>query len=109
VRPISSERLFVCSWCEQHSGQLILVPTPQSGAKTRYVRYPADAGIVGRVTAVTMPIDELLREYPDHSCFFGQVARKFDRKSNWPYLLLGLNPLVHAEGKIHHVCFCPGS
>ena len=53
---------FVCSWCEQQEGQLILVPTPQSGAKTRYVRYPADAGIVGRVTAVMMPIAEMVRE-----------------------------------------------
>jgi len=53
---------FACSWCEHHSGQLILVPTPQSGVKTRYVRYPADAGIVGRVTAVMMPIAEMVRE-----------------------------------------------
>jgi transcriptional regulator with XRE-family HTH domain len=47
---------YACSWCELHGGQLILLPTPQSGARARHVRYPGDAGILGRVTAVTMPI-----------------------------------------------------
>ncbi len=47
---------YVCSWCELHGSQLILVPTPQSQGQARHVRYPGDATIVGRVTAVTMRI-----------------------------------------------------
>lgn len=49
---------YVCSWCELHGSQLFLLPTAQSGAKARQVRYPDDADIVGRVTAVTMRIAE---------------------------------------------------
>ena len=49
---------YVCSWCELHDGQLILVPTPQSHRHARHVRYPVDATIVGRVTAVAMRIAE---------------------------------------------------
>jgi transcriptional regulator with XRE-family HTH domain len=52
---------YVCSWCDLHQGQLVLLPTPQSGAKARPVRYPGDADIVGRVTAVTMRIADVLR------------------------------------------------
>jgi transcriptional regulator with XRE-family HTH domain len=47
---------YVCSWCELHGSQLILVPTSQSQGQARHVRYPFDATIVGRVTAVTMRI-----------------------------------------------------
>lgn len=47
---------YVCSWCELDGPQLLLVPTPQSGEQTRQVRYPGDADVVGRVTAVTMRI-----------------------------------------------------
>lgn len=54
---------FVCSWCELHGKNLILIPTPQSGGQARHMRYPNDAGIVGRVTAVTMRIAEV-RENP---------------------------------------------
>jgi len=49
---------YVCSWCELHGGQLILVPTAQSRGHARHVRYPGDATIVGRVTAVAMRIAE---------------------------------------------------
>jgi integrase len=49
---------YVCSWCELHGGQLILVPTPQSRGQARHIRYPDDATIVGRVTAVAMRIAE---------------------------------------------------
>jgi hypothetical protein len=49
---------YVCSWCELHGSQLILVPTPQSRGQARHVRYPDDATIVGRVTAVAMRIAE---------------------------------------------------
>ena len=49
---------YVCSWCELHGSQLILVPTPQSRGQARHIRYPDDATIVGRVTAVAMRIAE---------------------------------------------------
>ena len=47
---------YVCSWCELQRGQLILIPTPQSREHSKHVRYPGDADILGRVTAVTMRI-----------------------------------------------------
>jgi len=47
---------YVCSWCELNGSQLILIPSPQSRTQVRQVRYPADAGIVGRVTTVTMTL-----------------------------------------------------
>ena len=47
---------YACSWCEVDGSQLILVPCPQSRGQIRHVRYPTDADIVGRVTAVTMRI-----------------------------------------------------
>jgi transcriptional regulator with XRE-family HTH domain len=50
---------YMCSWCELHAGQLILVPTAQSHRLARHVRYPGDATIVGRVTAVTMRIADM--------------------------------------------------
>jgi hypothetical protein len=49
---------YVCSWCELDGGQLILIPYPRSRAQVRQVRYPADADIVGRVTAIAMRIAE---------------------------------------------------
>jgi transcriptional regulator with XRE-family HTH domain len=52
---------YVCSWCEIDRGQLILIPSPQSGKQARHVKYPEDADILGRVTAVTMPIADCLR------------------------------------------------
>jgi transcriptional regulator with XRE-family HTH domain len=53
---------YICSWCELHETRLFLLPTAQSGARTRQVRYPGDADIVGRVTAVTMRIAEVSAE-----------------------------------------------
>jgi len=37
---------------------LLLIPYPRSSSRIREVRYPAEAEIIGRVTAVTMRIDE---------------------------------------------------
>lgn len=51
---------YVCSWCELQERQLMILATPQSGVKSRQVRYPGDAEIVGRVTAVTMRIADVL-------------------------------------------------
>jgi len=47
---------YVCSWCEIDAGRLMLVPCPHSRGQIRQVRYPGDADIIGRVTAVTMRI-----------------------------------------------------
>jgi hypothetical protein len=47
---------YVCSWCQLQGNQLMVIPYPQSGEQVRQVRYPAEAGIIGRVTAVTMRI-----------------------------------------------------
>jgi hypothetical protein len=39
---------YVCSWCELHDNDLILVPSRESGRNARHVRYPNDVTIVGR-------------------------------------------------------------
>lgn len=49
---------YVCSWCEQHDGDLILVPSRESGRHARHVRYPNDVTVIGRVTALSMSIIE---------------------------------------------------
>lgn len=49
---------YVCTWCEILDGRLILVPSQQSKRKTHHVRYPSEATIVGRVTAITQDIVE---------------------------------------------------
>jgi len=49
---------YACSWCEEKDGSLLLIPYPQSGCRVREVRYPAEAGVIGRVTAVMMRIAE---------------------------------------------------
>jgi transcriptional regulator with XRE-family HTH domain len=49
---------YACSWCEEKEGSLLLIPFPQSGCRVREVRYPAEAGVIGRVTAVLMRIAE---------------------------------------------------
>lgn len=47
---------YACCWCEEAPGHLLLVPFPHPDNKIREVRYPADAEVVGRVTAVFMRI-----------------------------------------------------
>lgn len=49
---------YACSWCEEKDRSLLLIPFPQSGCRVREVRFPAEAGVIGRVTAVTMRIAE---------------------------------------------------
>jgi transcriptional regulator with XRE-family HTH domain len=49
---------YICTWCEMHDGQLILIPSQQSQRRAQHVRYPTDATIVGRVTAVAMTLIE---------------------------------------------------
>jgi hypothetical protein len=50
-----------CSWCDLDGNQLFLIPSSQSGQQIRRVRYPMDAEIVGRVTAIVMPMVERQR------------------------------------------------
>ena len=47
---------YVCTWCEMLDGRLTLIPSQQSNRRTQQVRYPADATIIGRVTAISMDI-----------------------------------------------------
>jgi hypothetical protein len=61
---------YACSWCELDGTQLILIPCPQSRGQIRQVRYPADADIVGRVTAVTMRIAEAMGNQSKESSSF---------------------------------------
>ena len=49
---------YACGWCELKDGVLTLVPHPDSGVETRTFRYPTEVSVVGRVTAVTMSIEE---------------------------------------------------
>jgi hypothetical protein len=49
---------YACSWCELDGNQLLLIPSPHSRGQIRHVKYPTEADIVGRVTAVTMTIAE---------------------------------------------------
>jgi transcriptional regulator with XRE-family HTH domain len=55
---------YVCCWCELDGNHLILIPCPQSPVQVRQVRYPTEGDIVGRVTAVTMPLAEFERNPP---------------------------------------------
>jgi transcriptional regulator with XRE-family HTH domain len=50
---------YVCSWCELHDNDLILVPSRESGRHARHIRYPNDVTIVGRVTAISMRLVEV--------------------------------------------------
>jgi len=47
---------YLCGWCELHDNDLILVPSHESGRQARHVRYPNNATVVGRVTALNMRI-----------------------------------------------------
>jgi transcriptional regulator with XRE-family HTH domain len=49
---------YKCGWCEQKDGVLTLIPHPDSGEQTQTFRYPDEVSVVGRVTAVTMSIEE---------------------------------------------------
>jgi len=58
---------YACSWCELDGKQLMLVPCPQSRGQVRQLRYPTEADIIGRVTAVTMRIAEVEGNQPRDS------------------------------------------
>ncbi len=58
---------YACSWCELQGGQLTLVPHPLSQCGVRQFAYPAEAEIVGRVTAVAMRIVNYAEPSPGES------------------------------------------
>jgi transcriptional regulator with XRE-family HTH domain len=45
---------YACSWCEARDSNLTLIPHPLSGCALRQFAYPAEAEIIGQVTAVAM-------------------------------------------------------
>jgi transcriptional regulator with XRE-family HTH domain len=49
---------YKCGWCELKNGVLTLIPHPDSGEQTQTFRYPDEVSVVGRVTAITMSIEE---------------------------------------------------
>jgi hypothetical protein len=49
---------YKCGWCELKDGVLTFIPHPDSGEPTQTFRYPDEVSVVGRVTAVTMTIEE---------------------------------------------------
>lgn len=49
---------YKCGWCELKEGVLIFIPHPDSGEQTQSFRYPHEVSVVGRVTAITMSIEE---------------------------------------------------
>ena len=49
---------YKCGWCEVKDGVLTLIPHPDSGEQTQTFRYPDEVSVVGRVTAITMGIEE---------------------------------------------------
>jgi transcriptional regulator with XRE-family HTH domain len=49
---------YKCGWCELKDGVLTLIPHPDSGEQTQTFRYPDEVSVVGRVTAITMSIEE---------------------------------------------------
>jgi transcriptional regulator with XRE-family HTH domain len=50
---------YVCSWCQLDDGQLSVVPHPVSRQPIQRFRYPDEAEIVGRITAVTMQLVDI--------------------------------------------------
>jgi hypothetical protein len=61
ARPIyflDTRKGYKCGWCELKDGVLTFIPHPDSGEPTQSFRYPDEVSVVGRVTAVTMTIEE---------------------------------------------------
>jgi transcriptional regulator with XRE-family HTH domain len=56
---------YVCSWCELHGNNLLLVPHPLSGCQIRQYSFPHEAEIIGRVTAVAMRLVDPGVAHPD--------------------------------------------
>jgi hypothetical protein len=56
---IELREAYACSWCEIRDQHLLLVPFPHPQNQVRQMRFPIEADILGRVTAVSMRIAEV--------------------------------------------------
>jgi transcriptional regulator with XRE-family HTH domain len=56
---------YACSWCEARGSQITLIPHPLSPCSIRQFAYPADAEIIGQVTAVAMRLVPPAENQPD--------------------------------------------
>jgi transcriptional regulator with XRE-family HTH domain len=55
---------YACSWCQIDGRELSIVPHPMSRQQIQRFKYPGEAQIVGRITAVTMQLVDLPEEAP---------------------------------------------
>jgi hypothetical protein len=58
---------YACSWCELQGTQLTLLPHPLSQCSVRQFAHPAEAEIIGRVTALAMRIVNYAESSPGES------------------------------------------
>jgi len=57
---------YTCSWCELEGRELRLIPHPCSPCATRFLRFPDEAEIVGRVTGIAMQLSSPVQEAEVH-------------------------------------------
>jgi transcriptional regulator with XRE-family HTH domain len=53
---------YVCSWCQLDGQDLSIVPHPVSRQQIQRFKYPEEAEIIGRITAVTMQLVDVEEE-----------------------------------------------
>lgn len=49
---------YICCWCAQRAGQIVLQPHPLSPVPVRVVRHPQDAEVLGQVVGVALKLGE---------------------------------------------------
>lgn len=54
---------YVCGWCEERPGLLIVQPHSASRLPLRILRFPGDAEVIGQVIAVAMRLDQGKRRH----------------------------------------------
>ena len=57
---------YACSWCELDGRELRLIPHPCSPCATRFLPFPDEAEIVGRVTGIAMQLSSPVQEAQGH-------------------------------------------
>src|SRR5260370_30602384 len=57
---------YTCSWCELEGRELRLIPHPCSPCATRFLPFPDEAEIVGRVTGIAMQVSSPAQEAQVH-------------------------------------------
>src|SRR5882762_2210041 len=57
---------YTCSWCELEGRELRLIPHPCSPCATRFLPFPDEAEIVGRVTGIAMQLSSPAQEAQVH-------------------------------------------